>query len=461
MVWAPATAQDVTVVHMKDGSTHRYINGVKGTTNVRFWKYAETTAQPTTTTTGYGDFSLEWDVNGVWNNGTDYAVGIYWESDMPANFKPRHGLLWGSNADLREDNCEMKKYTEETYRYRDLHEDFPLGHFMTIGAFIPKNGQTINIVAHDKEGNIKQTKLSMFYEYDSANCVLTPLQPGNTYYYRTFVEGDVLEQGQVKTVSYYGPVRSFTVPHIMADEEYYSYVHGTLEAMATFGQHFPEGVTRPTWEQLERLWNEWRSTTEGAAIDLTPHITTKDFDDGKGYRLNYIPDEFYTWLTQRNFEIDVFDGLKKVDDRDASAAIMERVENVDAQWGLPGDKYMRFLPIESGVNVRVAYHSDEMVPGVNYRVEVCFAPETLYEDTPANQSIFLPTIARITQSADSKTCIDGTVSAKEVSTLTADSLSTTSMGGDIYLWTHVFNSMIRNGEYNRILRVAQIRFTPM
>ena len=110
----------------------------------------------------------------------------------------------------------------------------------------------------------------------------------------------------------YGTERSFRVPRLMADFGYANPARFSDEAVDAFAKHFPEGVTPPTWEQMKPLWNQWLSTEEAKQIDLSPYISSESFDDGMGYHITHIPDEFYTWMINREIVIDPMDGLFEV-----------------------------------------------------------------------------------------------------------------------------------------------------
>ena len=295
-------AQDVTILHMKDGKTKRYTNGVKGATSIQFFDYAPAkTYAPDYTSKHENDYVAEWNVNQVCQIDGEYVVGLFWEDNVPSNFKAISGVLFGTAPGLTLDNCQEKQYATDAYvQYRysgylsvvtDEHT-----HYMWIGNKIKKPMS----MSFDEQ---------RFESYDTiANFIRTPLEVDHTYYYRTFSEGKALVGGEEQTVVFYGEERSFRVPRIMADFAYYPYPCATDKALATFAAaHLPDSIAVPTWKQWEPLWNLWRATDEGKNYDFSADITTEKFDDGTGYRLNRIPDEFYTWIANREIVIDPFD----------------------------------------------------------------------------------------------------------------------------------------------------------
>lgn len=473
-----ATAQDVTVLHMKDGTTRRFPNGVKETTTINFFEFAPVNSYaPSYSSTHDNDYVASWDVNQVWRMDGQYIVGLFWEDNVPQNFKPRHGVCFGTKPDLSVDNCLQKAYVTDTVKISDnntarvLSEFLPSCHYMVIGQQM-KESMSMTV----KQNN--QTYGVSFGIIDSLNNrIVTPLEAGQTYYYRTFAEGQVEEQGQTKTVVFYGTERSFRVPRVMADFGYFAYIRGSEEAVAAFGTHFPDtiianndtlNIEKPTWKQMETLWNLWRASDEGKQTDLSADIATAEFDDGKGYRLNRIPDEFYTWIAQREIVIDAFDGLVEVSKtRDSSGdsvvvASVDRIDNVDAKWDVPGGKYIRFKPEFTTLNHSATYGSDEVVPGVRYKLQVSFAPETEIANTDSTAAYFLPTLINVKIGGIKTAVIQKTeIPATEAMTIEVDNCRTIAMPLRLQYETRVASSQLRNGKYNRILRIAEARLIPI
>ena len=466
--FASAAAQDVTILHMKDGTTKRYTNGVKGATSIQFFDYAPAkTYAPDYTSKHENNYVAEWNVNQVCQIDGEYVVGLFWEDNLPSNFKAISGVLFGTAPGLTLDNCQEKKYATDAYvQYRysgylsvvtDEHT-----HYMWIGSKIKKS-MCMNIDGKN------------FISYDTiANFIRTPLEVDHTYYYRTFSEGKALVGGEEQTVVFYGEERSFRVPRIMADYVYYPYLRATDKALAAFAAaHLPDSIAVPTWKQWEPLWNLWRATDEGKNYDLSADITTDEFDDGTGYRLNRIPDEFYTWIANREIVIDPFNVLEipRVYDSTVKDSVytmtLSYIENVDEKWGIPGGKYIRFEPLITTMNQSITYRSKEVVPGVRYKLQMNLAPETGEE----SEVYMLPTKLRVYSiSGDKSDEIDlpgkeakggVTIPTTETTTIEMDNFSTTAVGLDLRYQTAVSNAEIRRGQFNRILRIAEMRLTPM
>lgn len=466
--FASAAAQDVTILHMKDGTTKRYTNGAKGATSIQFFDYAPAkTYAPDYTSKHENNYVAEWNVNQVCLIDGEYVVGLFWEDNLPSNFKAISGVLFGTAPGLTLDNCQEKKYATDAYvQYRysgylsvvtDEHT-----HYMWIGSKIKKS-MCMNIDGRN------------FISSDTiANFIRTPLEIDHTYYYRTFSEGKALVNGEEQAVVFYGEERSFRVPRIMADFAYYRYPRATDEALAAFAAaHLPDTIAVPTWKQWEPLWNLWRATDEGKNYDLSADITTEKFDDGTGYRLNRIPDEFYTWIANREIVIDPFNvaeitrGFDSTIKDSVNLANPNYIENVDEKWGVPGGKYVRFEPVIFTMNYSVTYRNDEVVPGVRYKLQLNFPPETDEE----NMAEKYPTkicVYSINGSKSDKITLPGedkkgavTIPVTETTTIEVDNFSTTSVGLNLQYQTAVSNKEWRNKTFNRVMRIAEMRLTPV
>lgn len=461
-------AQDVTILHMKDGTTKRYTNGVKGATSIQFFDYAPAkTYAPDYTSKHENNYVADWNVNQVCQIDGEYVVGLFWEDNLPSNFKAISGVLFGTAPGLTLDNCQEKKYATDAYvqyhysGYLSVVTDEHT-HYMWIGSKIKKS-MCMNI---DGKNFISSDTI--------ANFIRTPLEVDHTYYYRTFSEGKALVDGVEQTVVFYGEERSFRVPRIMADYVYYPYLRATDKALAAFAAaHLPDTIAVPTWKQWEPLWNLWRATDEGKNYDLSADITTEIFDDGTGYRLNRIPDEFYTWIANREIVIDPFNvaeitrGFDSTIKDSVNFANPNYIENVDEKWGVPGGKYVRFEPVIFTANYSVTYRNDEVVPGVRYKLQLNFPPETDEE----NMAEKYPTkicVYSINGSKSDKITLPGedkkgavTIPVTETTTIEVDNFSTTSVGLNLQYQTAVLNNEWRKKIFNRVMRIAEMRLTPV
>ena len=459
-----SAAQDVTVLHMKDGTTKRYMNGVKWKTSMEFYEH---TPAATVTSPSYGStthengYQYDWGVTQVLKLDGDYLVGLFWQDEVPENFQAQHGVCFGTEPGLTVDNCQEKmNYSKGANVTFSSVSDMNRSHYMWIG---PR-----------KSGNLRMSidNYRWLESRDTLNYINIPLEIGQTYYYRTFSEGMINEAGQEKTVVFYGEERSFRVPRVMRDFGYFAYPCATKEALTAFANAHLDSLPAPTWQRLEPLWNKWRATDEGKNFDLSTDITSDQFDDGTGYRLNRIPDEFYTWAANREIVIDAFDGLAEVSkfyDRNLKDSVFvasaDSITNVDPKWGVAGGKYIRFVPNIASLNYKITYRSDEVVAGVRYKLQLTFAPET---DENADSTYFLPTKVRVYEgkyridfSAYDSKSKSAIIPATDTTTIETDNFYTLTMGLNLMFDTNVLNNEIRKGLYNRILRIAEIRLIPM
>jgi hypothetical protein len=136
---------------------------------------------------------------------------------------------------------------------------------------------------------------------------------------------------------------------------------------------------------------------------------------------------------------------------------------------VPGDKYVRFVPNDATMNPGVTYRSNEVIPGVRYKLQLNFAPETEIENTEATANDFLPTKVqvysvigyertRINLPTDVKNVTE--IPATEVTTIEVENFSTQTMGLNLKIETRVTSVEARKGTHNRIMRIAEIRLVP-
>lgn len=474
-----ATSQEVVKVHMKDGSVHTYYTGDKNYIYMSFWSYQPDNTHFSVDVGHDNNYQSVWDVNGVVHANKQYNAVVYWTSDASYCLNPVHGLCFGEKPNLSVENSDAVvtyDYNNQTSAIYDGGKRYLWSreHYMVIGSKLLS--LQVPIAAPDLDPKtvswasdyLKPTELVFVRRDTVRNMVKCALEYGKTYYYRPYFKGIV--DGSDKY--FYGPEHSFRVPYVMADSEYYPTLQGSSDAIADFQQYFPQGYTVPSWNQMDSLWNVWRETAEGKAVDLSSDISSIVFDDGTGYRLNKIPQQFYQWLKGRQIAIDPLKGLAevstvKVQGEIIPAADATMVRGIDAKWGVPGNSYMLFTPVSATVNPIVTFRSAEVVPGTHYKVEIVFAPETK-EQTAENADDFLPTKVVLTtieqiNGKDKSTIIPDAkeVSGTEVTTLTIDDLCINSMEMKLQIQTYVTSSQISNHTYNRILRIAGIRLTPL
>jgi hypothetical protein len=232
---------------------------------------------------------------------------------MPQNFQARHGVCLSSEPNVSVEHCDSMKYYKEIYPKRihtwgGMKIDADHLHFMIIGKNIYERFIT-------GENNGKGFELDALY--GERNRVDATLQPGNTYYYRTFAEVQVEEGGQVKTNYFYAPEGSFRVLNVMGDAAYFPYPQGTEDAVAAFAAHFPDSVAN-----VDDSWN----VAGGKYIRFSPIKSTlniravyrgSEVMPGIRYKLlvNFAPET----VTEKTDSTEVFFLSTKVDVADVKA----------------------------------------------------------------------------------------------------------------------------------------------
>ena len=148
---------------------------------------------------------------------------------------------------------------------------------------------------------------------------------------------------------------------------------------------------------------------------------------------------------------------------DAYAAQMSQIVNVDPKWGVPDNKYALFTPITNAVNPYVVYRSNEVIPGVHYKLELNFAPETRFENTDSTANYFLPTLVRVIDVNNKNAVLvkSQEIPATQLTSLVIDDFSTTNMECDLKIETRVSSTQLNKNQYNRIMRIAKMRLTPV
>ena len=295
--------------------------------------------------------------------------------------------------------------------------------------------------------------------YSLEHGIRMELEYGKTYYYRYFIKIPIEGHGDAV---FYGPEYSFHIPKVMDDAGYYPEPMLTDVAISAA---FPEPLKAPSKERIDSWWKEWRATEGGQKTDLSADVTTAEFDDGTGYRVNRLPDEFYVWLASREIVLNLLEGEA------SSTTTPTLVSDVPSVWDLPRNSYVQFECQNNSVNAQVNWYP-ELIPGVPYKFQITFAPETQLENNDENVLAFLPTRVRIylpdgKGSNNRLTNEDFEIPATEVATFSADSVATQyfvpAHKDRMYVSVRsvVKNSEVRNKRFNRIIRIADIRFTPM
>ena len=470
---------EVMAVYMKDGYVLRY-DGFQA--DIQFNKELIVPFMPCTVETSHlNNYVAKWNVSDVWKREGRYIVCISWRSLYSYGLDNKYdGICIGTTPGLTIENGEhvllfddeyqtdMKTYVLVGEKIDDLANEYgsipirlPYGYYDYAKSDWVYSGDSYS---------------GHHVDWDANHWLKTSLEYGKTYYYRPFMKVDVLQNGGKKPMVFYGEEKSFRVPYVMEDAGYNGNPIPTEAAMMEFGSHFPDTVAVPTWDILEPLWIKWQQTEGAKQVNMSAYYgDSVVFDNGTIYTLARIPDEFYTWLAHREIVIDPYDGIAEItktwdtSDRDSIETASPYVVTPDKSWNVPGDKYVRFVPNDATMNPGVTYRSNEVIPGVRYKLQLNFAPETEIENTEATANDFLPTKVqvysvigyertRINLPTDVKNVTE--IPATEVTTIEVENFSTQTMGLNLKIETRVTNVEARKGTHNRIMRIAEIRLVP-
>lgn len=432
---APAEGNpDVLKMYMKDGTIYSQACGQYGA-SIKLFSYTPYNNTYTTTTSHQNDYQVEWNVNGVGQTDGCYSVGIYWEKSLSGFKNVCSGICFGSSPGLTIEQSDNVQYVDDS---SDFPYNFRNGHYMFIGSKL-----SLPMRLQGCFYGFNYHSYSNYVQVGEDNWINIPLEYGKTYYYRTFIQGDMMQHGEMKTVTFYDGEKSFRVPKVIDDAGYYDYPIPTEEACQKFGVHFPDSVTAPTREQIKMLWIEWQKTDEAKQIDISADCTPVEFENGTAYDLHRIPDEFYTWLIHREVVIDV---TRIADSQNATYSI----RTIDESWNVPGKYYVKVEPSPVVSNPMITYRCSEVVPGVQYKLQLTFVP-----DTDENR----PTRIRVaTQPNGVRLFNNVEIPPTEITTLEAENVSTAVMRMDLQIQTSVLASQ---RAYSREMRIADIRLIPM
>lgn len=457
-------AQNVTVMHMKDGSSREFFNGVKTSTNISFWGHQPDTIH---STYQYGTESqtAPWDVSYWARENHQYIVVLNWDDDVPNQFKPRRGVCFSSQSGVDINNCEKAIETIDV----DGLIDCP-SHLAYIGNSLPDF-----ILLETVYGN-RQPYRPDSMGVDKQNLIQTKLEYGKTYYYRTFAKGYISKNGQPDSVVFYSDEKSFRIPLLAEDCERYpgsnfgSVCPEVAAWQAFFQQHF---TTTPTWNLMGNLWQKWMATNEGAqVVDALPK-TDLSFDDGELHLLNVVPETFYEWITTRevvaNSMEQVLEISKIADPKNEGDSIetclLTQVTDANPSYNLPNNSYIRMEPVlESYVSHSVTFDlGDAMIPDMKYKAMITFAPETRTELADST-FLFRPSKVRIISYSlqNGKQRSTRIVSAEQVSGTEKTVLECDDVDA---LHSMRIETRVSSREYtttmNRIFRISEIRLIPI
>lgn len=420
-----AVAQDVTIVHLKDGSILRFPNGMFYQTMVSF---LENTPEEVAKLIKYVRVEPE-----TYRDNGEYAILLKVATNSSFRGRTIPSLCISTHPQPTLVNCDMVVELEKNYS----------DYYVLLGA--------VTLLNNQRWDNIRNR--------ENASIVDFPLQKGQTYYCRYAMRIPYQQGGQQHEITAYASEDfEFRVPLLMADsgllpEELCAadVTYPSASAWQTFcQQHFPQ-ATEAVPDFLTRSWMTWIADHKQEFTDTEDHV----FDDGVLHLVSAIPETFYEWLITREIVLNRPDQVTIIE----KGSLYQLVTDVDASWGVPGNSYMEFHPETATSNTVVTFDLSELLPDMNYTVEVTFAPETLVENTEENARVFQTTKLRVysllgndlTRLGESQYEIPAT----EVTRLTFDDISNiTGLSVQVSVLAR------ESTRFSRILRIAEIRLKP-
>lgn len=417
LVAAAGYAQEMVTVTLKDGSVRKYPSGIE-TTNIRLWSGAGEGGEMASLAGEVDPNPGLQDVAGVTaydHSGSEWAVALTWYRDYAIPTVARTGICIGRTPGVTAATCDTLFYDYDTDEMKYLSLPWWVVNRNPNALRYVLLGDSLTFF-RDNKSNWKSSGLSG----EPYNWCNYPLQRGQTYFYRAFLQVPYVGNGNETGMSYnYGPEQSFRIPNLKEDA---GYIRGDVdfseEAWAEFYRHFPEdmsdekrtALTRYTIPQL--LW-EWRATLEELPYDLANARDTT-FDNGTVHILPAVPEEFWTWISTHEIVADMASLQVHLTDEGGQwvpQTLLEWVTDVDPAWGIPENRYVVATPNPEvklsnyrSYNDSVIVNLSEALPGIRYKLTVTLAPETRF--TPEqdeegnyigeNREHFLPVRFRMT-----------------------------------------------------------------
>ena len=311
-------------------------------------------------------------------------------------------------------------------------------------------GKYIHIGSKDKSWYGKQYDSETIYYYSAI--------PGKTYYYRLARKVDYLENGVNKSVCVYGDEGSFKVPLLMKDSGLIpaefcgrSNVYPDSIAWKLFIEKHFKGMNL-NGDRFAKRWFQWIYQN----MDLVTITNVFEFDDGTLSLVSSIPDEFYKWMIE-NSEI-VINDINQIFSIDNG--VFYQVE-ADSLWGIENDSYMCISPEKSTSNPTIYFDMSQSIPCIKYQLRITFVPSQNNNEKPSKIKISATLLSEEGKlieeriyNEDGKT--DHIIEATSVSQKIFNDITNIER-----LKIACSVSIRETAKYNREIRIAEIRLTPM
>ena len=456
-------AQDVLVVHRKDGTVQRFAHGIYAA-ETSFWG-SEADGLPVealrpVTNETLPQLGADWQVTDFEKNADDeYSVFIAWDGTAPTALPYR--LCIGTKPGITVETADTSfNVSPSDYSTNGPNTAIAIGHGRTrpLSFWYGTLGLNYN----------SQTAVNADYV----------LLHGQTYYYRVAASIPILRNdGGHDTLNVYGPEQHFRIPNLMAEAGIVpkalasdGAVLPSAEAWAAFrAAHLPADLGTPSDAALGSLWTEWMQTTEGCAQKLD--LTDIPFDDGVLHLVASVPDVFYTWVATHEVVIVSPDGMEspmiQVQGKDSAQCRLTLVTDVQPEWQLLTNSYVQVEPIAypqmSNSQSCVIIHTEAVIPGIRYRLTLTLAPVGI--PVP-----FLLLTLGEEQNIEAAVAVQepGTIRNKEFeatadtpAVVTLDDIFGQRGGARLVLKTNARTTALTRGTESNILRIAEVRLTPM
>ena len=415
-----ATAQDMTTIHMKDGSSMSFENGRHNVTNIRLWR---NTGEMTISSV-YNNYIQMENVDGDYCALLSFNKGYTSPTDNSTLT-----ICVGTTDNLTLESCDFEVPAT------DLDIDDRL--YFQLGAADALNKSSWYINS----------------KYKPLPVVDYPLKKGQTYYWRPVMRVPYMQGGQSKeAIVYDKQAYSFRIPLLMAESGLLpleqcgkDVVYPDTAAWSAFyKQYFPD-VATDKLTSLGKLWTLWIADHQ-SEVTISQDLT---FDDGVLHLVSAVPDVFYQWIATRDVVIN--DTTQIID---FARCTWKVINNVDEKWQVPGNSYIKFTSSTATVNPTFTLDASEVVPGMPYMLEIVFAPDTSEENTK-------PTKLQIKGNYNDGTT--GTlgesnyeIAATELSRLALPDPVTNLVS--LKIQTNILVN--QNSKYQRVIRLAEVRLKP-
>lgn len=413
-----ATAQDMTTIHMKDGSSMSFENGRHNVTNMRIWQNAgvETMSYP------YSSYTQMENVLG------DYYALL--STDNYYTFPTANSTLSfcvGTSDNLTLESCDCVIPATESYGRL----------YFQIGAadMLEKASWARNF-------------------YDNPLPVIDyPLQRGQTYYWRAVVRVPYQQGGQSQeAVIYDRQEHTLRIPLLMTKSGLLppeqcgkDVVYPDTAAWSAFNkQYFPD-IATDKLTSLGKLWALWIADHK-SEVTISQDLT---FDDGELHLVSAVPDAFYQWITTR--EVVINDSTQILDYINCT---WTAIDHVDEKWQIPANSYIKYVASTATANLAFTVDVSEAVPGIPYMVEIVFAPDNTEENTK-------PTKLKIKGNYNDGTTETLGESSYEIPATDVTCLALADPVTNLISMTIQTSILAReNSRYQRVIRLAEIRLRP-